>query len=295
MSQAPQHRDSIQVAVAQFAGAPTWEPNLRTCQRFVDTAAAQGADLLVLPEGALRTRNATTDPQSEAQTLDGPFVQALAEETLTHNITVVVGTAERVTDDIDARPYNTAVALQDGQIVAVYRKLHLYDAFTGRESDRLRFGEGPLDTFDVQGFNVGLMTCYDLRFPEAARLLAERGADVIALPTAWVSGPLKEMHWSVLLQARALENTCYIAASGKNGPTRIGRSAIIDPLGVCRAQLGHEDGLLISTVSRDELDAARARLPVLRQRRFRVDPHPIDPADLDTPSIALPQGVNDAE
>ena len=89
-----------------------------------------------------------------------------------------------------------------------------------RESDNVTAGRRPTRLFDVNGFTVGLMTCYDVRFPEMARLLAVRGADVLVLPAAWVKGPLKEHHWRTLVTARALENTVYVVASGECGPTQ---------------------------------------------------------------------------
>ena len=122
------------------------------------------------------------------------------------------------------------------------------------------------------GWRVGLMTCYDVRFPETARLLVDAGAQVLALPAAWVRGPAKERHWEVMVTARALENTCYVAASGECGRRNIGASMVVDPLGTVRDRLADRPGLLWAVADREELDEARRRLPVLANRRFRVDP-----------------------
>lgn len=259
------------VAAAQFAATPQWEENLVTCLGYLRDARERNVDLLVLPEAAYRSRPDDGSEQSAPQGLDGPFVTEIAAATVGTGMTVILGTVEQ-TDD--PRPSNTLVALNDGRTVAVYRKIHLYDAFSRKESDRVLPGDGPLGVFDVKGFAVGMMTCYDVRFPEVARSLAVQGAQILALPTAWVSGPLKEMHWQVMTRARALENTCYVVAAGKNGPTRIGMSAVIDPLGVVRAQLGHRDGLVVATVSKQELADIRAELPLLEQRRIHTDLQP---------------------
>ncbi|MGW7824952.1 nitrilase-related carbon-nitrogen hydrolase [Streptomyces puniciscabiei] len=285
--------ETIKVAAGQFAGVEAWEPNLATCLGFVQESLNEGADLLVLPEGALGTPADRTGPVSGAQPLDGPFIRGLAEATESNNLTVIVGTAESIDDPYDLRPSNTLVALRGGRVISTYRKLHLYDAFACRESDRLRFGDGPLETFDLKGFKVGMMTCYDVRFPEVARLLVEQGADILALPTAWVSGPLKEAHWELMTKARALENTCYVVAAGKNGPTRIGLSSVIDPLGVCVAQLGTEQGLVTATVRRSVLNDVRRHLPVLQQRRFTINRVPLRPAELPIHESPEPQGAND--
>ena len=266
---------SLTVAAAQFTGVEAWEENLRSCLAFLERAADQGVDLLVLPEAAYRTRGEGGDETTDLQPLTGPFVTELAAATVNRDLTVVLGTLEKTEDH---RPSNTLVALAGGRTLAVYRKIHLYDAFTRRESDRVLPGDGPLAVFDVKGFGVGMMTCYDVRFPEVARALAIHGADVLALPASWVSGPLKEMHWDIMTRARAVENTCYVVASGKTGPTRIGMSSVIDPLGVVTAQLGHEEGMVSTTISGEHLERVRQQLPLLQQRRMPVALQP-DPFD----------------
>lgn len=265
--------DQLCTAIAQFHGTENWQDNLETCMEFMRDARSKNVDLLVLPEAAMQTRDGTADPSGlDPQPLDGPFVKGLLEESTGHSLCTIVGFTEKTTDE---RPSNTLLAFADGQIVSVYRKIHLYDAFSAKESDRILPGDGPLELFTVKDFKIGMMTCYDVRFPEVARLLAEKGADVLALPAAWITGPLKERHWEVMSTARALENNCYVAAAGKTGPGRIGLSSIIDPLGVAITQLGAEDGLGVANISRAVLDDTRTRLPLMAQRRFKIDPSPI--------------------
>ncbi|WP_406318764.1 hydrolase [Streptosporangium sp. NBC_01639] len=262
----------LRVAVGQFATAEDWATNLRTCQAAVDDAVAGNADLLVLPEGAMSLFiDEPTRIRQAAQPLDGPFVTGLAERTRGSGTTVIVGTHEPAED---GRVFNTLVALRDGELVASYRKLHLYDAFGRRESDNVVPGSGSPVVIDCAGWKVGMMTCYDVRFPEMARLLADQGAQVVALPTAWVRGPAKEWHWEVMVTARALENTYYVAASGECGRRNIGASMFVDPLGITRARLGDAPGMLWADASAEELEHARRTLPVLANRRFAVDPHP---------------------
>ena len=136
------------------------------------------------------------------------------------------------------RVFNVLVTVRDGEIVAQYRKLHLYDAFSAKESTNVKPGEEIPGIIEVAGLKVGVMTCYDLRFPEMARRLAVDGADVIVLPAAWVRGLGKEAHWEVLVTARALENTCYVVAVGECGERNIGASMVVDPLGVAIARAG---------------------------------------------------------
>ncbi|MEV4087702.1 deaminated glutathione amidase [Nonomuraea fuscirosea] len=263
-------KSQLRIAVGQFASAEDWSDNLKTCHELIDAAAAGGADLLVLPEGSLSLF--VDEPariREAAQPLDGPFVRGLVGHTRGSSTTVIAGVH---VPEADGRVANVLVAARDGEVVATYVKLHLYDAFGRRESDNVVPGTNAPVVIDCAGWKVGLMTCYDVRFPEMARLLADQGAQVLALPSAWVRGPAKEWHWEVMVTARALENTCYVAASGECGRRNIGASMVVDPLGITRARLGDAPGLLWADADADELASARRTLPVLDNRRFAVDP-----------------------
>lgn len=147
-------------------------------------------------------------------------------------------------------------------------QLHLYDAFSMQESQSIDAGTVIAPVLDVEGVKVGLMTCYDLRFPDMALALALQGADVLALPTGWVRGPLKEQQWSTLLAARALDTTCYMIAAGECGNRNIGQSRIIDPLGVTIAAAADRPALIVAEIFRERIDQVREQLPLLQQRRF---------------------------
>lgn len=261
----------MDIAIGQFAAASSWKENLVTCARLMDEAAARGAQLLILPEG-VHARFASPPTAGEYldadQPVGGPFVDGILEASTRHHVATIVG----VKGTVDGRRRNTLVVARDGQLVATYDKLHVMDAFGGRESDVIHASDDGVVTFDLDGHCIGLMTCYDLRFPELARLLAIAGAELIALPAAWVAGPQKERHWQVLVAARALENTVYIAGSGESGPRNIGCSMFVDPMGVVLGQLGHEEGLLSGRVNLDYLAQVRRDLPVLQNRRFDVSP-----------------------
>jgi predicted amidohydrolase len=151
----------------------------------------------------------------------------------------------------------------------VSRKVHLYDSFGYRESDKLRPGPVEPVVLDVGPVRVGLMTCYDLRFPEYARLLVDAGADTLCVPAAWVRGPLKEDHWVTLLRARAIENTCWVLGAAQTGTTYAGRSQVIDPLGITLAAAGDEETVVRAELDPARLVAARTRNPALQHRRVR--------------------------
>ncbi|MBM6606156.1 deaminated glutathione amidase [Enterobacteriaceae bacterium RIT814] len=254
------------VAVGQFAVTPEWQKNAETCVSLMEQAAEQGASLLVLPE-ALLARN-DNDPDlsvKSAQPLDGGFLTLLLAESARNTMTTVLTLHVPSTA---GRAVNTLVALRDGKIVEQYAKLHLYDAFSIQESRLVDAGTIVPPLIEIEGIQLGLMTCYDLRFPEMAINLALAGAQVLVLPAAWVRGPLKEHHWSTLLAARALDTTCYVVAAGECGNKNIGQSRVIDPLGVTVAAAAEAPALLIAEINPQRIAYARQQLPVLRNRRF---------------------------
>ncbi|MDN3494718.1 carbon-nitrogen hydrolase family protein [Planococcus sp. APC 4015] len=260
------------VAVAQFAPTADEASNLAAIAELVAAASARGARVVVFPEYS----SYFVDPfdaslAEHAQDVEGPFTQALAALAAAHDIHIVAGLLERAEDGRRVR--NTVVATDAGGVVATYRKLHLYDAFGQRESDWVEAGvlEDPL-TFVVDGLRFGLMTCYDLRFPEVARLLADAGVDVALVPAEWVRGPLKEHHWRTLLHARAIENTFFVAAADHPPPLGVGLSMIVDPQGVELAAVGTSTDIAVGHLDRGAVARVRRVNPALALRRLRVVP-----------------------
>jgi deaminated glutathione amidase len=221
--------------------------------------------LVVFPEVMMRDFGSPGSDISEfAEDLDGPFVKRIAELAAAHDVTVVAGMFERSEDP--GRPYNTLVVVDADGLRASYRKIHLYDSFGYKESDRLLSGALEPVVVEVGGLRVGLMTCYDLRFPELARALVDRDAELLVVPAAWVAGPGKADHWRTLLKARAIENTVYVAAAGQPGPRYTGHSMVVTPRG--ETVEIEEDGLAVQErVDRAELENARAENPSLANRR----------------------------
>ena len=264
---------SIAVAVAQFAPTGDAAANLGTMAEMTRLAAGRGARVLVFPEYSSYFVEPFDDSlAANAEILDGPFVAALtrlAADTKTH---IVAGMIER-TDR--GRVRNTVIAVNESGLQAKYRKQHLYDAFGQRESDWIEagdLGETSAATFPVEGLRFGLMTCYDLRFPEVTRTLVDAGSDVIVVPAEWVRGPLKEHHWRTLIQARAIENTVYLVAADHPPPLGVGHSMIVDPAGVQRASVGTGTDIAIGYLDRDSIDRIRRVNPALELRRYQVIP-----------------------
>lgn len=284
---------SVRVHAAALSTGRDAAANRDLAVAAVEAASADGAALVVLPE-----YTAVFDPRGVppelAEPVDGPFVTALRDASARTGVTVVAGTC--VPGERSDRAQNAVVVVADGQVVGDYRKVHLYDAFGHRESDRLEAGAADARpvVVPVDDLRIGVMTCYDVRFPEAARRLVDAGADVLVVPAAWAWGEHKADHWLTLLRARAIENTAYVVASAQQGHGVTGASLVIDAAGVVLAEAGAPDrtaapvgGLVggapsaaapasvaaaVADLRAEHIGAVREKNPSLRNRRYRVVP-----------------------
>ncbi len=265
--------DGIAVAIGQFAPTSSHDENLRMIGELARAASSRGAGMLVLPEYSSHFEPEFGASLAEfSESIDGRFVAALGALAGSTGMHLVAGMVERI--DGSTRCFNTVVAVApSGEVVAIYRKQHLYDAFGHRESDRIApGGVEPPQTFEFGGLTVGMQTCYDIRFPEVTRRLVDAGADLVLVPSEWVRGPLKEHHWRTLLHARAIENTIYVAAADHAPPIGVGLSTIVDPMGVEIATIGEESDVAVGYLSTSRIARVRSTNPALALRRYRVVP-----------------------
>lgn len=223
----------------------------------------EGADLVVLPEGFARDFGEPgSDLAPYAEPLDGAFVSEVERVAAERGTTVMAGMFE----ETGSSPYNTVVVRGGADVD--YRKIHLYDSFGYKESDVLAAGPIEPATFRLDGTTVGVMTCYDLRFPELARRLVDAGAEVVVVPSAWVAGPRKVEHWTTLLRARAIENTVYVVGVGQPGPRYSGHSTVIGPLGDVLVEAGEGPEILTAELDIAAVAEARRTNPSLANRRL---------------------------
>jgi predicted amidohydrolase len=229
-----------------------------------------GLDLVVLPEASMHDFGAPDhDLAAVAEPLDGPFVQLLAGQAARLGATIIGGMFERT----DGLPFNTLVVIgPDGELRQTYRKIHLYDSFGYKESERLAAGDIDPVVVDIGGRPVGLMTCYDLRFPELARELVDAGAETLVVPAAWVAGEHKLDHWRALLTARAIENTVHVVAAGQGGDRYTGHSLVVDPWGSIVVEAISDPEIVRATLEPDDVVQARDVNPSLANRRIRHTP-----------------------
>jgi predicted amidohydrolase len=273
----------VRAAAVQLASTPDRDRNLAAADRLTRAAAAAGAELVVLPEKwpVLGTPEQTA---AGAEPFDGPtlaWARATARELA---IDLVAGSfSERVEGDDRGR--NTSVHVgPDGEVRASYRKLHMFDVEVGGRTYRESQHEAPGDEIVLSetagGAGLGLSVCYDLRFPELYRILAVRGARILALPAAFTLATTRE-HWEVLLRARAIEDQCFVVAAnqvGEHAPgyRSGGRSMIVDPWGVVLAQAPDAETFALAELDLDRQAEIRRTLPSLANRRPEAYRWPVE-------------------
>lgn len=255
----------MRVALVQFTASGDAVANRMALDERL-AALDESVDLVVLPEAA---SHAFGPPEFDlapvAESLDGPFVGLLRTHAGRLDATVMAGMFECGAD----RPYNTVVVVgPDGSLLASYRKIHLFDSFGYRESDKLAAGPIEPVVVEVAGARVGLLTCYDLRFPELARWLADLKAEILVVPAAWLAGPHKLDQWRTLLAARAIENVAVVIAAGQGAPEYCGHSMLVDAMGAIVAEAGTGEDTLVADIDPADVTAAREINPSLLNRRI---------------------------
>jgi deaminated glutathione amidase len=274
----------LDVAVAQFAAGADVEKNLHRIEELVGTATSDGAQLVVFPEASMYAWDVPAAELAEAAVNSATgFVDGLSSIASAAGTTLVVGMFAPLAGTAATHPpHNRMIVVgPDGGVRAGYDKVHLFDAFSWRESEKVTAARprpdlSELCTVELGGFTLGLLNCYDLRFPEMARALVDRGADVLVVSSAWVAGPHKEMHWEALLRARAIENTCYVLGANQPPPASAGLSMILDPMGLAAATCLGTEGIALHRLQQSHLRRVRETVPSLQHRRYRVTAAPPD-------------------
>jgi len=254
----------VRVALSQITSTPSPAANLELVAEQVKAAAADGASIVLFPEATMACFGTSLGPLAEP--VDGPWASSVHALAVEHDVTVVAG---MFTPAQDGRVFNTLLATGRDHHVG-YDKIHLFDAFGFQESRTV----APGDELVVLG-DIGLATCYDVRFPGVFTGLADRGASVVLLGASWGAGPGKREQWELLVRARALDSTCWVVACGQadpgvpsKAPTGIGHSLVVAPDGSVLAAAGADPELLVVDLDLDRVSAVRENIPVLANRRL---------------------------
>jgi len=268
----------MRIGLCQIVSGPNPAKNLELVREGVRVAAERGAELAVFPEATMACFGGPRLADL-AEPLDGPWAIEVGKVAKAAGVRVIAG---MFTPARDGRVYNTLL-ITGGDGPVGYHKIHLFDAFGFTESKNVAPGE-ELVTIEVGGVTVGVTTCYDIRFPELFRALADKGASVIVTSASWGSGPGKREQWELLTRARALDATTWLVATGQAdpattgvetagaAPTGIGHSMVVDPFGTVHASLGAAPEVLVVTIEPQLVEKARQQIPVLANRRLSFRP-----------------------
>lgn len=265
----------MRVGLVQINTQENRQHNVARAIELIAQAASQGAELVALPE-CVTFLGRREHHAANAETLDGETAHAFAAAAKQYGVWLHGGSIIEKTGQ--GKDYNTTMVFNpQGERVAVYRKIHLFDVDIApgsyRESDTYLPGD-QIVTTDINGVTLGLTICYDMRFPELYRCLALAGAKVIAVPAAFTAFTGKD-HWEPLLRARAIENQCYIIAPAQWGEHPVGRqcygrSIIINPWGTVIAQAPDGEGVVVANLDMVELERIRKSVPSLANRRPQI-------------------------
>lgn len=264
----------MKAAVIQFKASTNKENNLKKIISYISKAASKNATLCAFPEFMMFYTSSSQTPKqlaSLAETIEENFVTTIAKAAKDNHIQVIGSFYEK--SKKKDRVYDTSFVIdKSGKIISTYRKIHLYDALGFRESDKMTSGSKISKPVKTSLGKVGMMICYDLRFPEISRSLAVAGSEVLVAPSAWVKGNMKEEHWITINKTRAIENGCYIISPDQVRNIYCGRSLVVDPYGKILLDMKKKQGIGFVNIDLNKVQQTRKILPLLKNRRTDIYP-----------------------
>ena len=260
------------VAIVQFKASTTKEQNLKKILDYIKKASKRGAQLCAFPEFMMFYTKPSQTPKelaSLSETINGNFVKTISKAAKKHSIQVIGTFYEK--SNKKNRVYDTSFLInKSGKVVSKYRKIHLYDALGFKESKKMVPGSKIVKPSRTAIGKIGMLICYDLRFPEMSRSLALSGSEILVAPSAWVKGKNKEDHWITINKTRAIENGCYVVAPDQVGNIYCGRSVVVDPFGKILLDMKKRQGIGVVNISLDKIKKTRTVLPLLKNRRSDI-------------------------
>lgn len=272
-------KKSYKIALVQMKSSTIKSENLKLSVDYIRQAAKKKIELVCFPEFQMAysplEQSARELSTIAENAINGNFITTLRKEAKRHRIKIIATIYENIDTKrkkkTDYRVSDTAIMISEkGDVMSIYRKLHLYDALGFKESVKLVGGNNIERPVKVGIGKIGLEICYDIRFPEMSRILTLDGANVLAIPSGWVQGIMKVEHWQIMLKARAIENGCYVIAPDQVGNIFSGRSMVIDPFGITLLDMGNKEGVGVVEIARDRVESVRKSLPLLKNRRTDV-------------------------
>jgi len=262
----------MKVAVVQFKASTSKDDNLKKIISYISKAASKNVTLCAFPEFMMFYTNSSQTAKQLAElaeTINGNFISTIAK-TAKENKIQVIGSFYEKSRKKD-RVYDTAFVIdKTGKIISTYRKIHLYDALGFKESNKMTSGSKITKPIKTSVGIIGMMICYDLRFPEMSRSLASAGSEVLVAPSAWVKGNMKEEHWITINKTRAIENGCYVISPDQVGNIYCGRSLVVDPYGKILLDMKKKQGIGFVNIDLNKVKQTRKILPLLKNRRTDI-------------------------
>ena len=274
-------KKKFRTALVQMKSSVNKEQNLAYSLELINEAAKNKARLICFPEFQMAYSPPEQKPKALhkiAEKINGNFISTLSYSAKQNKINVIATIYEVInTNKQNHKVFDTAIIINDlGKLQSVYRKVHLYDALGFKESKKLVAGSIIEKPTRISVGNLGLLICYDMRFPEISRILTVNGASILASPSAWVAGFMKQEHWEIMVKARAIENGVYVIAPNQVGNIYCGHSMVIDPFGSTLVDMGNREGIEIIDIDSSKIDTIRRTLPLLTNRRTDVYKNYID-------------------
>ncbi len=261
----------MKVAVAQISSGKDKKENLKKSLDIAKKLESNPPDILIFPEYQMINPD-FDDPEfmiEQSESITEDFVSSFVPIARDSRMNILLNIVERNNGHL--KPFNTSVMLNDmGMIDGKYRKKHLFDAYSFRESKTFTHGYGALNPFFTEKFRMGVQICYDLRFPEPARLLRLKGSNILSYQAGWFKGERKLDTWLTLLRARAMENGAFVFGVAQTGERFTGHSVIISPYGDIVSEAGEEETVLTADIDLTLIEEYLKDVPMLKQRRTDI-------------------------
>nr|CAF28715.1 putative predicted amidohydrolase [uncultured crenarchaeote] len=274
-------KKKFRAAIVQMKSSEEKEHNLAYSVKLINEAAKRKARLICFPEFQMAYSPAEQKTESLhriAEKICGNFVSTLSNSARQNKINVIATMYEIINaNEKSQKVFDTGIIINElGKVQSIYRKVHLYDALGFKESKKLLAGSIIEKPSKTSVGNLGLLICYDMRFPEISRILTVNGANILVSPSAWVAGFMKKVHWEVMVRARAIENGVYVLAPNQVGNIYCGHSMAIDPFGATVLDMKNRQGIEYVDIDTAKIDTTRRTLPLLMNRRTDVYRNHID-------------------
>jgi len=274
-------KKKFRAAIVQMKSSVDKEHNLAYSVKLINEAAKRKARLICFPEFQMAYSPAEQKPESLhkiAEKITGNFISTLSNSAKLNKINVIATMYEIInTNESNQKVFDTGIIINElGKVQSIYRKVHLYDALGFKESKKLLAGNIIEKPSKTSVGNLGLLICYDMRFPEISRILTVNGANILVSPSAWVAGFMKKVHWEIMVRARAIENGVYVLAPNQVGNIYCGHSMAIDPFGATILDMKNRQGIEFIDIDTAKIDTTRRTLPLLMNRRTDVYRNHID-------------------